>query len=516
MFGKPSQDDGNAADIWRPHAPGRRNRDALADSEPEEFPPPFRRKPFSWLLAKLRILRPDSEKAGQNELEEGDFAEQTLLVRKALKRIDDAGFYTLDAVRQLAVKHFRQKSEAFAGIAEDLRKLLISGRLSTEKRPEAVEERSRALDVASRARLAEGMFKNRGMTDRLEKLMEGKRHPFPAYVLPSRKAVGYLFQFFRECGFLDSPAPVRYLIRDRLLTTVLVNTVKDVQDEEARKALRDGRYEDERSHFFYHAVRSEIGGRGVRLRYELLERAEKLPDLIPGAVYTTYIYDEPYLKKGVFVIYPRRPNDPARVKFLTRWESPVTRQVPGELNGSVKAGHNQATASRAGAFVEEQKGYIFDQGFDFYIFLFGPDAYRSPPSSERTRRISTIYVDGSSRSGAVMNKITGSIIAFDSGPKGEIMFQRVVMYRYGHAFEDMNTERLDDFVDKVLAESRRFDINDPLELTREERAYREIFMDLGFEATEVKDPEDDRRRLEVRRIVQPISDQSPMEIIFDR
>ncbi|MFP3943559.1 MAG: hypothetical protein ACLFWF_06690, partial [Alphaproteobacteria bacterium] len=385
MFGKPSNRNRDVGVLPRPAG------EESGDLELDEFPPPFRRKPWTWTLAKFGLVKPDADKKGRNELEDGDLAEQTLLVRKALERIEAAGFYTLDAVRQLAVEHFRKKAEAFDGVAGEARDAYNAGQLSPEKRQQCLEKRKTALDVARRSRAAEALFRHRGLTDRMQRLMEGKQHTFPSYVLPSKKAIRLLFQFFRESGFLEGPAPVRYLIRDRLLTTVMVNTVKEVQDEEARRALKDGtRYQDEQTHFFYHAVRSEIGGKASRLRYEILERIEKAGDLIPGAVYTTYIYDEPYLKKGVFVIYPRRPNDPARVKFLSRWESPVTRQVPGaEIAGPLKAGHNQVTASRAGAFVEEQKGYIFDQGFDFYIYLFGPDAYKSPPSSERTRRIST-------------------------------------------------------------------------------------------------------------------------------
>lgn len=511
MFWKSSRSERDAA-------AGREDTDAELGLE--EFPPPFRRKPGIWVLAKLGIKKGPSDK-DRGGREDDDFAEDALFVKKALRRIDNAGFYTLDAVRQLAVKHFKAKAEENAQKAEQTRKTLATERLGPEQRAEGIRRCREARRAAAAARHAERMFKNRHLTDKLERYKDSKSPAFPSRAwltnMPSKDVIVFLHEFFEESGFLDNPAPVRYLLRDKLLTTVMVNTVKDLQDRAAQKAgAQGGVVADEQNHFFYHAVRSEIGGRGVRLRYELLEKAEKVPNLIPGAVYTTYIYDEPYLKKGVFVIYPRRPNDPARVKFLSRWQSPVTRPVGAAINGPVTSRHNQSAPSRAATFVEEQKGYIFDQGFDFYIYLFGPDEYKSPPSSERTRRISTIYVDGSNRSGPVMNKIMGSIIAFDSGPKGEIMFQRVVMYRYGEPIHELDADQMDKHIEQVLNESRRFDINEPLELTREEGAYREIFMDLGFEATEVKDPEDDRRRLEVRRIIQPISDQSPMEIIFDR
>ncbi|MFW6027896.1 MAG: hypothetical protein ACOC91_03725, partial [bacterium] len=197
MFGKPSQKSRDA-DPWQTYPSGK--EDKSEDLDLDEFPPPFRRKPFTWTLAKLGLVSPDPEKQGKNELDEGDIAEQTLLVRKALERIEASGFYTLDAVRQLAVEHFRKKAEAFAQLAEEANRALVSGRLSPEKRREFVEKQNASAKFARTSRSAEGLFKNRSLTDRMKRLMEGKPHPFPSYVLPGKRTIRLLFQFFRESG----------------------------------------------------------------------------------------------------------------------------------------------------------------------------------------------------------------------------------------------------------------------------------------------------------------------------
>jgi len=145
--------------------------------------------------------------------------------------------------------------------------------------------------------------------------------------------------------------------------------------------------------------------------------------IVPGAIYVTYIYDAPYLKRGLFVVPWRLDKQPATVEMRRLW---AMKRRGGDAHDDYDGDVHQ--------------GYLFDLGHAGYSLMFGPRSLREPAKVDKDaiERMRTFYIDDSSRSGDVINMLRGSVMAFDGNPRTPIMIDRMVVYRMTPALTPEN------------------------------------------------------------------------------
>ncbi|MGF1455273.1 MAG: hypothetical protein ACFB6R_07830 [Alphaproteobacteria bacterium] len=254
--------------------------------------------------------------------------EQRMKVQKALDKIEKEGFYTLGGVVSLMREHYTKEADA----AFDTWKRAKQG-TDAEKEAKAAY-REMLWDVERR-------LKGRSVTHQLRRLMDAKQGD-RLYRAPRGRRLQLIHDFMDKTGFMDAPVPVKWIKeRPGVLQTMLYAGAGA-------------------GSMVYHSVRQAMGQPDPKKDYKDDEVAP-----FAGAVYQSYVFDNPYFKRGVFVVRPGDLRGPVEVEYFEGWSV----ELQAENYRSNFAGSGPAVRQR---YEEYYRGYLLDQGYDSYVLLFGP------------------------------------------------------------------------------------------------------------------------------------------------
>ncbi len=259
-------------------------------------------------------------------------------LRKAIKAIRDAGFYTYDGIVSLAQEHYAKRRDEQRQILMNVSRLLREAKTPEErarlqqKRQEAAEMfGERVRDVS---RLKSFPLDN-SLANDLRELADPADEAIYARV-PRGKRLRLMYDFFEDSGLLASPIPAKWLANRPDVTQTLLYRAAGPGDA------------------FYHALRVSTGQDDPIKAFVEDEQKKKQP--FAGAVYQSFVFDNPYFKRGVFIVRDGDQRRPVEVEYFEGWSSDLA------------AGQSRFTQR----YEEYYRGYLLDQGYDAYIFLFGP------------------------------------------------------------------------------------------------------------------------------------------------
>ncbi len=249
---------------------------------------------------------------------------------KCLKSIEEEGFYTLGGVVSLMRQHYvRQRDEAFEKMrCEDL------SEAERQKWAEIYEERLK--DTEKR-------LKHKTILKQLRKLLKAAEEDRISMV-PKGTRMVRIYEFLQHAGFLDAKG---------LVTTPL--PMKYVEDKPRAVKLLIYRGAGD-GDAFYHSARVAMGGE------DPAKYLNDEPYPFAGAVYQTYLFDNPYLKRGTLIVRNGDERGPIDVEYFEGWSQKLDN---GEDIDEAK-------------YEEYYRGYLLDQGYDSYVFLFGPQKQSVP------------------------------------------------------------------------------------------------------------------------------------------
>ncbi len=253
--------------------------------------------------------------------------EQRIKVQKALDKIEKEGFYTLGGVVSLMRQHYAKK-------LEEARAALNDSDASDDGKDAKATFRELLLDTEQR-------LKRRSVVHQLRRLMDAKEGD-RLYRAPRGRRLALIHDFMEDTGFLDAPVPVKWIKeRPGILQTMLYSGAGT-------------------GDLVYHSIRLATGQDDPKKPYKDDEVAP-----FAGAVYQSYVFDNPYFKRGVFVVRAGDLRGPVEVEYFEGWNVDLQTENYRSNFAATGPGLRQR-------YEEYYRGYLLDQGYDSYVLLFGP------------------------------------------------------------------------------------------------------------------------------------------------
>ncbi len=283
---------------------------------------------FAWI--RLQITGDDSPIFGLPVDGEATALDQRIKVQKALVKIEEDGFYTLGGVVSLMRDFYAKERDKALDV-------YLKAERGTEAWKKA-RDTHRAMLKHTGPRLG-----TRRITVQLRRLLDAADRERICRE-PKGTRLTLVHDFLEKAGFLDAPIPV--------------NLIKDKPDVMKKLVYAGVGHGD----LVFHSMRMATGlddpGKDFKDN-------DTDPHPFEGAVFQSYVFDNPYLKRGVFVVRSGDERGPVEVEYYEGWSS--------ELQST---DHRDLASRPADPYVqryeEYYRGYMLDQGYDSYIFLFGP------------------------------------------------------------------------------------------------------------------------------------------------
>ncbi len=249
-------------------------------------------------------------------------------LRKALVDIRKAKFYTYEGLVSLAQDHYAREH---LRLIDEAKNPNLSPEKQRDLRKQA-RERGNDVRVLKKWAIDEQLSKELrllGETDDTEKYVK----------VPKGKRLRLMHEFMDQSGLIKSPVPIKWLVDQ-----------PDIVQSLVYKAAGSG-------DMLYHALRIAMGQDDPKAAFKS-DDDKNASQPFAGAVYMSFIFDSPYFKRGVFVVRNGDQRGPVEVEYFEGWRN--------HLSGG--QGYGRLTQR----YEDYYRGYLLDQGYDSYVFLFGP------------------------------------------------------------------------------------------------------------------------------------------------
>ncbi len=285
--------------------------------------------------ACLAVTGDDSLPWFQSAEGQGKEFEQRQKIQKALVKIEEEGFYTLGGIVSLIQSHYEKAlAEAFEKSKDPS--------LTPDERKDW-KDKHRALLTDTRSRL-----KRRPLTHQLRRLVDAAESDRLCRS-PRGKRLTLIHDFMEVSGFLDSPVPLKWVKEKPAVLQSMLYAGAGSGDA------------------VFHSMRLATGLDDPSKAFKDKETAP-----FAGAVYQSYVFDNPYLKRGVFVVRAGDLRGPIEVEYFEGWNSELQSRDYKALDSWVEQRTWRRQDPKRQRYEEYYRGYLVDQGFDSYVFLFGP------------------------------------------------------------------------------------------------------------------------------------------------